>query len=632
MEHDELRQEVNGVYEELFKRFNPFHNEVRARKDVRLGRDTAGLPAKYRTTVPTEYATTTMKHHSMKLDENLTRAVGLMNRTFPSLVVHPVSLNQEDRKKASVMERHGIGGLRELERLNAVQDRVSDSLASHGVAVKKFHPRRTQFGQRYAEYIKQLQEKQVSKEEFDNRTEEFKKAVPLNAVFRYDHVPIETVMFEEDDEGLAVVIEDKEVSAVRLMRTYDLPRSRLEDVAARAGWREGELPWGQTVRVLEYTTREVKAVLLLKGKAQAPDLITESEWEHHWGHTGYFLGEAVRRDEFDPLYRWAPLSSGMYQATAEVSRFRTMLSNIAYYTGWPFWYIRDPGTGQFLLDDEGKPKRYTLTPGPSQIPVLSGDLMQVIPGTGQPLREIMALAQADLDEFALSPILSGAPPGATASGYMTNLVRFLAETAMDPATRARAEMLRQMFEFWFWSMQHVIMETVYVHGLQFRQRGEKRLPMAELLPLSPEDIVTSIFQVVIDPKLPTDQITMAQAGADLVERRMISTRQGREEWLGDPAPEETQFEIDVEEAVELTRPVMVQNLGRRLAARAGLMEMQPPEAEGDRFQRAQLAAESRRKRTGGANRRRGRRPVVPGVGEEEVPTPPEEAEVPPPGP
>jgi len=492
-----------------------------------------GDEAKGKAGIPSLYRRTTIEEKSPILQYQAQEAQALLNSNAPTTSIRIT--NSDNQPIATRAERWCNGGRARTEEATGGHLKTIDTVVSYYAGVRKDHPRRKYWD----EYPTRNEEE--SDEEYNKRTEAYKKGQSVLSVFESCHVPIDTFYWTEDSRGIAAACEIKKVNEADLMKEFGLEIKDGDYLETSAGVSvESDDPM-RTCEVIEYWTRKYR-VLLVKGK-KSKEL---DVWEHGFGRVPYFIAPAYETGETDEAKRYVPLLWPLYPEVEENNRLHTMRLNILNLTAFPRWYIYNVASGQVVLDETTKePKTYDFEGPPNQL------------GPGQEIRQVIltssldfqaAVADSDdrLKTYALPPVASGKAPSGESAGWNTAMLRKFMLSLLGPLVDGLAKQNAEIDRFRLWCIKHIIREKVYVNADVIE--GNKKVG-EETIGMGSEDVEKLgdfDLTVRIDPNLEIDRISQTQAGWNRVKEGGQSMRQHLELDCGNEAPEEEMFRIDVD--------------------------------------------------------------------------------------
>jgi len=529
--------QVEAFAKKMQERCQKRNSQIEYRRALRW-RDlpvTFGDEAKGKAGIPSLYRRTTVEIRSPILQYNGQEAMALLNSNAPTTAIRIG--NSDNQTVATRAERWCNGGRARLEEATGARYKTIDTQIFYYAGIRKCHPRR-----KYWDDYPSKDDDEAD-EDFNKRTEAYKKGQSLLGCFEYSHIPIDTFFAApEDSHGIPACCEIKKVNTKELMEEFGLTVADQEYLTTAAGVSAtGTDDSMRTTEVIEYWNRDFR-VLVTKGKkAKEIDV-----WEHGFGRVPYFVADAYETGETDEALRYIPLLWPLYPEVEENNRLHTMRTNVANLTGFPKWYIYNAATGQVVLDETtNEPKVYDFEGPPNQL------------GPGQELRQIelhsgfdlqAALADSDnrLMTYALPPVASGKAPSSESAGWNTAMLRRFMISLLDPLIQGLANQEAEIDRFKLWCVKHIIGEKVYVNADVIE--GSKKVG-EEAIAIGPDDIEKLAdydLTVRIDPNLQLDRIPQEKHGWELVLAGGRSMRKWLEQDCGDEAPEEEMFRIDVD--------------------------------------------------------------------------------------
>ena len=600
------------------ERWQPFHDEVKRRRDLRFRKakvdfGPSGIPKAYQT------VTTEMRTPDLQYNAQQAQALVLSNRPQPTIRVSKSGLES----KASEGERWLMAALARGNEASHACAGVADSQNCYGFGLYCTYPRRNA----WLDYPSQAEGE--SDKDYDQRTEEWKKdkAAAFASRFEFRSVPIDTVAFVEDSMGIEAVIEVKKVNEWELMKKFGLYRTGQDTYeAAESGVSEETYVPGRQAEVIEYWNRQWRVLYVKNPTGNKGKML--DVWEHGFGRVPYFLATAYLTGEIDPLERYIPLLWPMYAEAEENNRLHTMRTCVAHFTAFPQYYIRLNETQQYVLDETThEPKVFTMTPG--EMPQLppGGEIVPVNLVSGFDLQAALKDSDERMRQFALPPIATGNAPSGESAGWNTAMLRHFLISLLNPPVQGRATAIAEVFRFWLWCVKNVCVETVYVYEEAAREAGQKGR-RGEPIGLSAKDIADWEVGVVIDPDPQLDAIALEAHGWSLVQGGGCSMERHFTDYARLAAPEEEIEKIDADNAFKVLWPAELEKM-RNLITTTNLTER----AMTNSAPAASLVSEIMRetglgKGSGGQPRVPGvRMPAAPPIGESPTYAPPEGAPI-----
>jgi hypothetical protein len=497
-----------------------------------------GDEAKGKAGIPSLYRRTTIERRSTLLQYQVQEAQALLNSNAPTTAIRIA--NSDNQAVATRAERWCNGGRARTEEATGGRRKVIDTQIAYYAGVRKCHPRK-KYWDDYPE-----RDEDESDEDYNKRTEAYKKGQSLLSCFEDTFVPPDTFFAApRDSKGIPACCEIKKVNEADLMKEFGLETKNGDYLLTEAGVTvETDDPL-RTCEVIEYWNRKYR-VLVVKGKKTNTDF---DVWEHGFGCVPYFEAAAFETGETAEELRYIPLLWPLYPEVEDNNRLHTMRENILNLTAFPKWYIANAANGQIVLDETTKePKVYDLDGPPNQL------------GPGQTLVQVSLTSSFDfqaavkdsddrLRTYALPPVASGKAPSSESAGWNTAMLRRFMLSLLDPLVQGLANQEAAIDRFKLWCVKHIIKEKVYVNADVMEGR---RKVGEEAIAIGPEDVdKLGDYDLVvrIDPNLQMDRIPQEKHGWELVVAGGRAMRTWLEQDCGNEAPEEEMFNIDVDKAV-----------------------------------------------------------------------------------
>lgn len=524
------------------------------------------------TVIPEEYQGTSVEVLTAEIENSGSAQTGILATS--KAIAHVPPPTETQRARTTQMERWLNFGHAELEAKSPADAPVSDSQVHGGIGFYKCFPRRKE--ERWPDYP-QPRNGEESDAEYLKRADDYKANQSLDAVFYYGFAPQITVYGRKDGRGIAELLEVKEVQTSDLL--VDWP-----GFLSEIGLEEFSIPdLPVAVKVYEYWNRQYRAFVvegtMKKGGRKLPKQ-TLNVWEHGFGLVPYFEAPAIETNEVDEEKRYRPLLAGLYAEAPLNNRLRTMATSVAFFTGWPFYYVKTIQTGELVMDPEEKtPRVFALVPGKMPQLGLGQEIVQIGLQAGEELRQAILDSDMRMLRYAAPDILQGQSPGADFPGVGLQKLHRLSVARLDPLAKGRAKALSEMYRFMLWSVKHVIGERVYVSGYDVAEgQTAKWKPIA----LAPDDIVSMNVSVKVEPDVPIDRIGLEKHGLELLNNRAISKIEFQQDYRGKENPEEILAAIEADKVIDLANEeirllVMEQLRGADAAAR--IIQGQTPEQE-----------------------------------------------------
>ena len=488
---------------------------------------TFGDESKGKAGIPSLYRRTTKEIHSPILQYQVQEAQALLNSNAPTTAIRIA--NSDNQAVATKAERWCNGGRARTEEATGGRRKVIDTQIAYYAGVRKCHPRKKYWD----EYP--TQDEGESDEDYNKRTETYKKKQSLLSCFEDTFIPPDTFFpAPRDSKGIPACCEIKKVNEADLMKEFGLEVKDGDYLLTEAGVTvETDDPM-RTCEVIEYWNRTYR-VLVVKGKKKGLDL---DVWEHRLNRVPYFEAAAYETGETAEELRYIPLLWPLYPEVEESNRLHTMRLNILNLTAFPKWYIKIVASGTYVLEETtGEPKTYDFDGPPNQL------------GPGQELAQVFLTSSFDfqaavkdsddrLKSYALPPVASGKAPSGESAGWNTAMLRRFMLSLLDPLVQGLANQEAEIDRLKLWCIKHIIGEKVYVNA---DVMDGKRKVGEESIAIGPEDIDKLgdfDLTVRIDPNLEMDRIPQTQAGWNRVKEGGQSMRQHLELDCGNEAPEE----------------------------------------------------------------------------------------------
>jgi len=524
-------------------RWDAFQTATKHRKDLRFRNaevnfGPSGIPEAYKT------FTTEVRTPDLQYNAQQAQALVLSNAPQPVIRVSKAGLEA----KATLAERFLRGALTRANEAKAVDSGVTGGQVCSGLGVYCSYPRPGA----WPEYPTQADAETA--EDYDNRTEEWKKAQSFMEVFVLRSVPVDTLSFREDDRGISRLIETKKVDGQELLERFgDALRE-----AASSGLSLDSYEEGRDVEVIEYWDRQWRVLYVKNPKGKEGHLL--DVWEHKFGRVPYFVAPAYTTGELEPLEKYIPLLWPMYAEAEENNRLHTMRTCVAHFTAFPQYYIYIKETQSYMIDETtGQPKVFTMKPG---------EMPQIPPGceirtvnlvSGFDLQAALRDSDMRMKEFALPPIATGNAPSGESAGWNTAMLRRFLISLLDPLVQGRAKALAEMFRFWLECIKYHVGEKVYVHEEAANEAGRKGA-RGEPIALGPDDIADWDVDVFISPDPQLDAVPLEQHGMVLMQNGALSMDSFMQDYRRRAAPEEEIAAIDADNAFRVLWPAELEKM------------------------------------------------------------------------
>ena len=587
-------------------RWGEFWKETRHRKDLRFRKakvdfGPSGIPEAYKT------FTTEVRTPDLQYNAQQAQALVLSNAPQPVIRVSKAGLEA----KATLAERFCRAALSRVNESKTVCAGVTGAQVCSGFGMYCSYPRPGA----WPEYPTQADAE--TPEDYDKRTEEWKKAQSFMEVFVLRSVPVDTVAFKEDDRGISRLVEIKKVDGQELLERF----SNALHEAASSGLAIDAYEEGRDVEVIEYWDRQWRALYTKNPKGKEGHLL--DVWEHKFGLVPYFLAEAYTTGELEPLEKYIPLLAPMYAEAEENNRLHTMRTCVAHFTAFPQYYIYIKETQNYMIDETtGQPKVFTMKPG---------EIPQIPPGceirsvnliSGFDLQAALKDSDMRMKEFALPPIATGNAPSGDSAGYETAMLRRFLISLLNPLVQGRAKALAPMYRFWMYSIKYIVSEKVYVHEEAADEAGQKG-QRGEPIGLGPDDIADWDVGVYISPDPQLDAVALEQHGWATTQGGGCSMERYLTDYVRLAAPEEELEKIDADRIYKVLEPAEIEKT-RIWITSYGMTERILAGEDADAVVNdMQRTVSGMGKGSGGQPRVPGvRMPVAPPIGESPTFTPP----------
>ena len=173
-------------------------------------------------------------------------------------------------------------------------------------------------------------------------------------------------------------------------------------------------------------------------------------WEHNWGRVPYFARPAFETESMAEETKFEGPLDALYAEAPYHNWLRTIMSNIAYMTGFAPRKVITKETGEQILDASGTAVEFIdfepgrarqFAPGQDEGPVtLSPEVRNVH-------AEVLA-SEGRISRYSLDPISRGVAPGADTPNSAISQLRRLQRSALDPLVKNAARQARELYKFW----------------------------------------------------------------------------------------------------------------------------------------------------------------------------------------
>lgn len=159
---------------------------------------------------------------------------------------------------------------------------------------------------------------------------------------------------------------------------------------------------------------------------------------------------------------------------------------------------------------------------------------------------VVELFMQVMARHSINPIFKGIPAGASGSGYRDNSLYQMARSQFNYLTIALQFAGVQAMEFYEWLLVNKIKQEIWV--------GE--------LSLTPEDIKDwpCTIEFIVEPELPQNNIAQGTYLDRMHSQGHVTRERVQLEGLGIEHPEEEQFQRDLEDLFEMSKPMVFQDV------------------------------------------------------------------------
>ena len=240
---------------------------------------------------------------------------------------------------------------------------------------------------------------------------------------------------------------------------------------------------GDLVTIIELWTRTEFFLLAEVDDSDERQVLVRQK--HPFGRPPYFFAAGVLTGDNDPLYKFQPLVSPMYQTTMELSMVRTARFNAAYLSSFKPFYIQYDGGGAEMDEESGGLKVHFLMPG-NQIPSIKGG--RIVPIDWTNLDELVSVEQslmADRDRFGFQAILAGnSAASGESTAWATRMLRDQGMIQFNGVLRNYAQMLEEEIRFLMFLVSDVLKMDLPITRRVFDQKTNRGT--IKTLKLTPE--------------------------------------------------------------------------------------------------------------------------------------------------
>lgn len=381
---------------------------------------------------------------------------------------------------------------------------------------------------------------------FSDKNDAYKRGLGAADWWDYRHVPTRTVRYRGDIRNPLAVYEVKEVDERDLMLQHGLTKDY--DGTLKKIDHEGTTPSGypeneskeasaRKLKVIEYWDRNWCMIILengndrWRGSVSSAQALVLDEWEHGWGRVPYFAAPAFENEVLDEDKKFETPLAALYVEVPNLNDLRTAQSNVAKLKGYPTWQDVSKENSDPVLDDEGKPKTSTkFQPGVIYHTMPGHEIKPVPMETGTDLLQEILSQEQRIVQFSLSPVSKGISPGADTANSALSTLRRLQRSALDQMNKNQSNQARAMYKFALQIIKEHLFEnpeTVYVYSEA----------SGDMIPLSPEDIVTYNVQAKVAPDTGQDMLIEEKQAAEMFSMGLISELEYHER-RGKENPEE----------------------------------------------------------------------------------------------
>ncbi len=524
------------------ERHRDAHNDIRYRRamrwmkhPVRFGTDEKGNLKG----IPPAYSGTTVEYRSPRLNYESQQAKALLLSNDPTLMIRAPSA--DDQPKVSGCERFLAAAYTRTEERTHAHEKLVDCQVTMYAGILKTFMLPTPY--------KGMPERDKDEEldTWNKRTETWKKEnCDIFDVFEYTYVTPDTFYYLEDSKGLACGMEIKKVNELELMEEFGLYRQKdgtylktQQGVPASGDMVDPV----RDVEVIEFWNRQWRCIITRNG-AKTTDVDT---WEHGFGRVPYFIFGAFETGETDPALQHIPLLWPLYPEVESYNRLLTLRGSVAYFTGFPFYWIFSPTDADLVIEDStGKPMSFKIEPGLARQLNPGQEWRQLQLISGFDLQKALEDTDERIKEYALPPVASGKAPASESPAWGTQLLRRYLVSLLDPLVRGRAMGTAEYMRFWLECIKKRIGQTVYANEETLDAKGN--VIGKEPISIKPDDIISLDLSVSISPNLQNERISQEAHGAGLVAQGLRSRMTFMEQDSGVQAPEDELRKIDIDQA------------------------------------------------------------------------------------
>jgi len=446
------------------------------------------------------------------------------------------------------------------------------SLACKGEGILKTVERSKVAWGEYDTKSKSLQKALDDQKEFDQdakdriyhqTTEDYKLAAPYPITTT--DVPPETFYYEQNENGLSMCMEIKEVPYSLALERFGAGLDSSGNVVppdtwsgldpraaglARAEWSTLMKKSGtDTLRCIEAWDYRIQTICL-QGPNQRTSGLKRSTLckvnKHSYGDpilktlTGpYFHALGITTASRLPEHAGLSILFGFLRLFPLLDSLLTMQGQAAYMTAYPAFKKTTPpgvipGLSERPYGNDGREgKGSTVEPG------------KIFPFDVNPIDQPKSGADADkligniqqMLELALPSAVQGMVAG-DQSGYALNQAAYLARLGWDPIVKNAEVALGDRIGFESWLIEHRIAEKVYAWGEQEATKGKKTIGgqvKAAWLGIGPDDLKgVHRYEAKLAPSTPSNEIVATRAIGEKMQLKLITYEDAVEEAGSNP--------------------------------------------------------------------------------------------------